>query len=114
MFPFCSGQCLLGFTPEERGGGEGNLSVKSARPIHKNNAHYVTLTVDVPGKGVGLANDRFSRGICELRDDERTEWIHARFATSTDKPAFRLRLVIGSQLLSWRPHGDSNPGFESR
>ena len=44
---------------EQRGGGQGSVAVKSARPIHKNNPHYAMLTVDTPGEGVGLTNGGF-------------------------------------------------------
>ena len=42
-----------------RGGGTGKLAVKSARPLHANNPHYVAITVEKPGDGVGLANGGF-------------------------------------------------------
>ena len=58
----------------------------------------------------GDAEDDLPGGILELRNDERTEWFHARFATSTGKSAFGFRRIVDHQLFSWRPHGDSNPG----
>src|ERR1700689_1408085 len=63
-----------------------------------------------PVEPPGDPEDALTGRIRELRDDERTEWIHARFATSTGKSAFGMRRAVGYQLLGWRPHGDSNPG----
>ena len=45
--------------PEQRGGGEGNVTVADMRPIHPNNPTYALLTVITPGDGVGVANDGF-------------------------------------------------------
>lgn len=55
--------------------------------------------------------DDILRRICELQTtNELSGFILARFATSTGKSAFGLRLSIGNELFSWRPHG----GFEPR
>jgi len=65
----------------------------------------------LPVEPTGDAEDDLPGGILELRNDERTEWFHARFATATGKSAFGFRRIVDYQLLRWRPHGDSNPGF---
>jgi alpha-L-arabinofuranosidase len=44
---------------QKRGDGEGSINVAEMRPIHKNNPHYVLLTVVKPGDGVGIANNGF-------------------------------------------------------
>jgi alpha-L-arabinofuranosidase len=44
----------------ERGGGKGGVAVKSSRPLHPNNPHYVALSVKQPGDGVGLSNRGYS------------------------------------------------------
>jgi len=44
---------------QKRGGGDGSLQVANMRPVHRNNPHYVLLTVRTPGEGVGLANGGF-------------------------------------------------------
>jgi alpha-L-arabinofuranosidase len=44
-----------------RDGGEGELGLGDARPVHVNNPHYALLTVLAPGSGVGIANQGFDR-----------------------------------------------------
>lgn len=41
------------------GGGDGHVKVANYRPVHKNNPHYVVLTVSRPGDGVGMSNPGF-------------------------------------------------------
>lgn len=43
----------------QRGGGRGSLAVDAARPLHRNNPHYVVLDVSEVGDGVGLVNPGF-------------------------------------------------------
>ncbi len=43
------------------GGGEGNLGLGDARPVHPHNPHYLILTVTEPGSGVGIANKGFDQ-----------------------------------------------------
>jgi alpha-L-arabinofuranosidase len=56
---------------QKRGGGDGSIGVANMRPIHRNNPHYVLLTVRTPGEGVGIANSGF--GGIPLKDGERYE-----------------------------------------
>jgi len=42
-------------------GGEGQLGLGDSRPVHANNPHYLLLTVQKPGAGVGIANRGFDR-----------------------------------------------------
>ncbi len=44
---------------QKRGGGDGSVTVANMRPVHRNNPHYVLLTVRTAGDGVGLANSGF-------------------------------------------------------
>ena len=44
---------------QKRGGGDGSIQVANMRPVHRNNPHYVLLTVRTAGDGVGLANGGF-------------------------------------------------------
>jgi len=44
---------------QKRGNGDGSVVVANMRPIHKNNPHYILLTVRTPGQGVGIANSGF-------------------------------------------------------
>lgn len=44
------------WTPVKRGGGTGNLSARSASPLHPNNPHYAAVEVLEPGEGFGLTN----------------------------------------------------------
>ena len=44
---------------EQRGDGNGHMTVADMRPIHPNNSLYAILTVNTPGDGVGLANGGF-------------------------------------------------------
>src|SRR2546427_569382 len=43
----------------KRDGGEGNVVIDSARPLHPNNPHYAVLGVAKSGGGVGLRNPGF-------------------------------------------------------
>lgn len=47
------------WTVEQRGEGKGSVVVKMAAPIHPNNPHYVDLTVNTPGDGVGISNSGY-------------------------------------------------------
>lgn len=44
---------------QERGGADGSVTVANMRPVHRNNPHYVLLTVRTPGQGVGISNGGF-------------------------------------------------------
>ncbi len=44
---------------QKRGGADGSVTVANMRPIHRNNPHYVLLTVRTPGEGVGISNSGF-------------------------------------------------------
>jgi len=65
---------------QKRGGGDGSVTVANMRPIHRNNPHYVLLTVHRAGEGVGLANGGFDR--IPLEAGERYEasfWAYQAF-----------------------------------
>lgn len=65
---------------QKRGDGAGNVRVNEIRPIHDRNPHYVLLTVDKPGDGVGLANRGFD-GIPVKAGEtyEATFWAYQAF-----------------------------------
>ncbi|PTY07100.1 alpha-N-arabinofuranosidase [Opitutaceae bacterium EW11] len=50
---------FFSWTVERRGGGDGGINIKTARPLHPNNPHYVALSVKTPGQGVGVVNSGF-------------------------------------------------------
>ncbi len=62
------------------GGGDGSIAVANMRPVHRNNPHYVLLTIGSPGEGVGIANGGFD-GIV-LKEGETYEasfWAYQAF-----------------------------------
>ncbi len=42
--------------PVSRGDATGQVAVRSAKPLHPNNPHYISIDVNVPGAGYGVAN----------------------------------------------------------
>ena len=44
------------WTRVARDGAEGNVSVRSAKPLHPHNPHYIAVEVKTPGGGFGVAN----------------------------------------------------------
>ncbi|MFT3829875.1 MAG: alpha-L-arabinofuranosidase C-terminal domain-containing protein [Opitutaceae bacterium] len=50
---------FTGWTTAARGAGAGNVAVRSAKPLHPNNPHYVSIDAKTPGDGFGVANDGF-------------------------------------------------------
>lgn len=42
-----------------RGAGAGNVAVRSAKPLHSNNPHYISIDAKTPGDGFGVANGGF-------------------------------------------------------
>lgn len=44
------------WTPVAREGATGGVSVRSAKPLHPNNPHYLAVEVKTPGAGYGVAN----------------------------------------------------------
>ncbi|HVZ64743.1 MAG TPA: alpha-L-arabinofuranosidase C-terminal domain-containing protein [Lacunisphaera sp.] len=48
---------FTGWTTVARGGATGNVAVRSAKPLHPNNPHYISIDVKTPGTGYGVAND---------------------------------------------------------
>ncbi|HLP07989.1 MAG TPA: alpha-L-arabinofuranosidase C-terminal domain-containing protein [Opitutaceae bacterium] len=42
-----------------RGAGAGNVAVRSAKPLHANNPHYISIDAKTPGEGFGVANAGF-------------------------------------------------------
>ena len=56
------GEPLAGWAKRELGGADGELTIRTDRPLHANNPHYLRLRVHLAGKGFGAANTGF-RGI---------------------------------------------------
>ncbi len=47
------------WTAVERGGAKGSVGVRSAKPIHPNNPHYLSIEAKTPGEGYGVVNAGF-------------------------------------------------------
>lgn len=47
------------WTEVTRQGAAGRVAVRSAKPIHPHNPHYVSVDVKTPGEGFGLSNEGF-------------------------------------------------------
>jgi alpha-L-arabinofuranosidase len=47
------------WTAVERGGAKGNVGVRSAKPVHPNNPHYLSIEANTPGEGYGVGNAGF-------------------------------------------------------
>jgi alpha-L-arabinofuranosidase len=50
---------LTSWAPVARDGAVGHVAVRSAKPIHPNNPHYISVDVKTPGGGYGVANNGF-------------------------------------------------------
>ena len=91
---------LTGWELVKGGGGDGNLGLGDARPVHPNNPHYLILTVSEPGAGVGVANEGFDQLPVEAgRSYEATFWAYQAYmgimwkeADQTDPMPVSLRL----------------------
>jgi hypothetical protein len=55
----------------EREGASGGVSVRTSKPIHPNNPHYISVDVKVPGSGYGVSNEGY--GGIPLRAGESYE-----------------------------------------
>jgi alpha-L-arabinofuranosidase len=65
---------------QKRGGGDGSVTVANMRPIHRNNPHYVLLTVRTAGDGVGLANSGFDSIALQSGEEyEASFWAYQAF-----------------------------------
>lgn len=64
----------------KEGGGDGQLGLGDARPIHVNNPRYLLLTVLEPGRGVGVANRGFDHIPLEAgKSYEASFWAYQAF-----------------------------------
>lgn len=60
--------------------GDGHLEVGEVRPLHRNNPHYLLLTVRQPGNGVGIANSGFDQIPLEAHQAyEASFWAYQTF-----------------------------------
>jgi alpha-L-arabinofuranosidase len=50
---------FTGWTTVTRGGAEGNVAVRSSKPIHPNNPHYISIEVKTPIGACGVANSGY-------------------------------------------------------
>jgi alpha-L-arabinofuranosidase len=50
---------FTGWTTVTFGGAEGNVAVRSAKPIHPNNPHYISIEVKTPTGAYGIANSGY-------------------------------------------------------
>ncbi|MEN6306174.1 MAG: alpha-L-arabinofuranosidase C-terminal domain-containing protein [Anaerohalosphaeraceae bacterium] len=62
------------------GSGDGSIGVANMRPIHRDNPHYVLLTVRTPGDGVGIANGGFDGIVIKAGEKyEASFWAYQAF-----------------------------------
>lgn len=89
---------LYGWRQVREGGGMGTITTAADSPLHHNNPRYVTIDVESPGEGVGLANSGY--GGIALQHNERYDFtVYARTDDVLQHPIqVQLREKQGEQV----------------
>lgn len=82
---------LWSWSKVTKGNGAGEITVESSEPLNENNKHYVRLTIEDPGNGVGISNTGFD-GIA-IKEGEHYDFsFYARSKSNFSEP-FTISLV---------------------